>query len=98
MNDDNVPVVDNTSTESNYECMLTTVDNPFDPFEQFDEWLMFDIEKGYNTCGMLDRMSDVTNDLSQKEVDREIEKAIDEIIKCDFLDIYKKVKRRVVPS
>ena len=98
MNDDNVPVVDNTSTESNYECMLTTVDNPFDPFEQFDEWLMFDIEKGYDTCGMLDRMSDVTNDLSQKEIDREIEKAIDEIIKCDFLDIYKKVKRRVVPS
>ena len=98
MNDDNVPVVDNTSTESNYECMLTTVDNPFDPFEQFDEWLMFDIEKGYDTCGMLDRMSDVTNDLSQKEIDREIEKAIDEIIKCDFLDIYKQVKRRVVPS
>ena len=98
MNDDNVSVVDNTSTESNYECMLTTVDNPFDPFEQFDEWLMFDIEKGYDTCGMLDRMSDVTNDLSQKEIDREIEKAIDEIIKCDFLDIYKKVKRRVVPS
>ena len=98
MNDDNVPVVDNTSTESNYECMLTTVDNPFDPFEQSDEWLMFDIEKGYDTCGMLDRMSDVTNDLSQKEIDREIEKAIDEIIKCDFLDIYKKVKRRVVPS
>ena len=29
------------------ECMLTTIDNPFDPFEQFDEWLMFDKQKGY---------------------------------------------------
>ena len=81
-----------------YECMLTTVDNPFDPFDNFDEWLMFDMEKGYNTCGVLDRMSNVTNDLSQREVDTEIERAIDEIIKCDFLDIYKKVKKQKVPS
>ena len=27
--------------------MLTTVDNPFDPFEQFTSWFMFDEEKGY---------------------------------------------------
>lgn len=29
------------------KCMLTTVDNPFDPFEQFTSWFMFDEEKGY---------------------------------------------------
>ena len=86
--------VSTVATESNYECMLTTVDNPFDPFENFDEWLMFDMEKGYNTCGLLDRMSNVTDDLSQREVDNEIERAIDEIVKLDFLDIYKKVKRQ----
>lgn len=27
------------------KCMLTTVDNPFDPFEQFTSWFMFDEEK-----------------------------------------------------
>ena len=29
-------------------CALTTFDNPFDPFEQFNSWFMFDCEKGYN--------------------------------------------------
>ena len=29
--------------------MLTTIDNPFDPIEQFTSWFMFDNEKGYNS-------------------------------------------------
>lgn len=77
------------------EVMLTTFDNPFDPFEDFTSWFMFDIEKGYNTCGYVARIADTPDDLSQKEVDEEIERAIDEIIRYDFLNIYKKVKRNV---
>lgn len=78
------------------ECMLTTFDNPFDPFEQFVSWFLFDVEKGYNTCSYLARIVQLSDDLSQKETDDEIERAIDEIIKNDFLNIYKKVKREVV--
>ena len=37
--------------------MLTTVDNPFDPFEQFTSWFMFDEEKGYHTCSYLGRIA-----------------------------------------
>jgi hypothetical protein len=97
MNNDHVSSLDEKVKD--HECMLTTVDNPFDPFENFDEWLMFDMEKGYNTCGVLDRMSsNITNDLSQKEVDREIERAIDELIKNDFLDLYRKVTRFTAAS
>ena len=41
---------------NNNEFMITTFDNPFDPFYQFDEWLLFDNMKGYNTCGHLARL------------------------------------------
>ena len=72
--------------------MLTTHDNPYNPFEQFNEWFMFDaVEKGYNTCGHLARVADIEPDMSQIEVDRAIEEAIDIIIKNDFLNMYKKV-------
>ena len=73
--------------------MLTTFDNPFDPFEQFVSWNLFDIEKGYNTCSYLSRIANLSEDMSQKEENDEIERAIDEIIRYDFMNIYKKVKR-----
>ena len=72
------------------DCMLTTVDNPFDPFEQFTSWFLFDVEKGYNTCSHLARIAQLSDDMSQKEIDDEIDRAIDEIITYDFLNIYKK--------
>ena len=75
------------------EFMLTTFDNPFDPFEDFTSWWMFDIEKGYNTCAYLDRIAKITDDMTQKEKDAEIERAIDEIILYNPLNIYKKVKK-----
>lgn len=75
------------------ECMLTTVDNPFDPFEQFTSWRLFDLEKGYNCCERLARFVELPDDVSEQEENEIIENAIDEIIKYDFLDIYKKVRR-----
>lgn len=74
---------------------LTTFDNPYDPFDDFTSWFMYDVEKGYNTCGYLDRVSNVTDDMSQKEANEEIERAIDEIIELNPLNIYKKVRRQV---
>ena len=71
---------------------LTTIDNPFDPFEQFTSWFLFDVEKGYNSCSYLMRIAKISDDLSDEEKDLEIERAIDEIIKYDFMNIYKKVK------
>ena len=78
----------------NEDCMLTTFDNPFDPFEQFTSWFLFDIEKGYYTCAHLARIVNLSEDLSQIEEEREIDRAIDTIIENDFLNIYKKVKRQ----
>lgn len=78
------------------ECMLTTFDNPYNPFEQFDSWFLFDVEKGYNSCAYLGRIARTSDQFSEEENDREVERAIDEIIKYDFRNIYKKVKRKAV--
>lgn len=80
---------------SNYECMLTTFDNPYDPFEQFTSWFLFDVEKGYNSCAYLDRIAKIPDSYTNEERRIEIERAIDEIIKYDFMNIYKKVKKPV---
>lgn len=75
------------------EFMLTTIDNPFDPFEQFTSWFLFDVEKGYNSSSRLARIAKLSDEMTEKEVNEEIERAIDEIIQYDFMNIYKKVKR-----
>ena len=74
--------------------MLTTIDNPFDPFEQFTSWFLFDTEKGYNSCAYLARIARTSDQLSDEENNREIERAIDEIIKYDFMNVYKKIKKK----
>ena len=80
------------------ECMLTTFDNPYDPFEQFTLWFLFDVEKGYNTCSYLDRIADISDDMTELERNIEIERAIDEIIKYDFMNIRKKVRKSAATS
>lgn len=78
--------------------MLTTFDNPFDPFEQFTSWFMFDVEKGYNSCSYLARIAKLTDDMTDQEVNAEIERAIDEIIQYDFRNVYKKVSQATVTA
>lgn len=75
------------------KCMLTTFDNPYNPFDEFASWFMFDEEKGYHSCAYLGRIAKTSEQLSDEENAQEIERAIDEIIKYDFQNIYKKVKR-----
>lgn len=77
------------------KCALTTFDNPFDPFEQFTSWFLFDEEKGYHSTAYLGRIARTSDQLSEEENEVEIERAIDEIIKYDFRNIYKKVKKKI---
>jgi hypothetical protein len=75
--------------------MLTTIDNPFNPFDDFESWLMFDIEKQHFSCERLARIVNITDEMSPSEIDFETERAIDEIIKYDVEDIYQKVTRPI---
>jgi len=74
--------------------MITTIDNPYNPFTEFTSWFMFDTEKGYNSCSYLGRIARTSEQLSEEENNLEIERAIDEIIKYDFRNIYKKISNQ----
>lgn len=76
------------------KVMITTIDNPYNPFTDYDNWLTFDIEKGYYTCSKLARISNVTDDMTDKEMIEEEERAINRLIEIDPLDIYIKVNKR----
>lgn len=72
---------------------LTTNDNPYDPFDDFDKWFMFDNDHGYNSCSYLARIARTSDALTPNENNEELEQAIDDIIRLDFMNIYKKVVR-----
>ena len=74
--------------------MLTTLDNPFDPFNDFTSWYMFDCEKGHNTSSRLARIAIIDPEMSQKEVDDEMDRAMDFIVKYDLEDKYVKVQEK----
>lgn len=78
------------------EVMLTTFDNPYDPFDNFVEWFLFDVQKGYNTCSYLARVAKSSEEFSVAEDKAETERAIDEIINHDFLNIYRRVSRNPI--
>ena len=75
------------------QTMLTTIDNPYDPFTQFDDWFAFDEEKGYHSLSYLARIAKTSPDLSDYDEYMEIERAIDEIIRLNILGIYRKVTK-----
>ena len=74
-------------------AMLSTIDNPYDPFDNFSSWYMYDVESGYNSCAYLARIAKTSDQFTDAENDEEIERAIDEIIQYDFRNIYVKVKK-----
>lgn len=80
------------------KCALTTTDNPYDPFTQFDAWFRFDEDEGYHSCAYLARIARTSDQLSAVENEQEIERAIDDIVKYNPLGIYKKVKETVEPE
>jgi hypothetical protein len=81
------------STDYPTEYMLTTVDNPFDPFTQFDEWFAYDIKLGYNTTALLARVVVNSNDLSEPDQAVAIQNGIDEIVRENVSGMHRKVAK-----
>ena len=78
---------------------VTTTDNPFDPFTEWDEWYFSDLSKGYSTCERLDRLSNTSSQLSDELNNEELEQAIDQLVEVgavgkdgtivDYVKVYK---------
>lgn len=85
--------MDMTDTNEPTEYMLTTVDNPFNPFTQFDEWFEYDVKLGYNTASFLDRIVRTSHDLSEADQALAIQNAIDEIVQENVSGMWRKVSR-----
>lgn len=75
------------------DCMLTTMDNPFNPYFEWDSWYEFDHEKGYFCCEYLARISSDSYLLSDEFNDKESLFAIEEIILRDPDPNYCKIFR-----
>lgn len=79
----------------NGNVALTTFDNPYNPFTQFQKWFLFDTEKGHNSCAYLARIARTSDEFTKEENEKEIERAIDEIIQYDFMNKYKKIYKNI---
>lgn len=78
---------------SGMQHMLTTVDNPYDPFDRFDEWYAWDTIHGYYTAAYLARITITSSELSDRDQELAVEYAIDEIVRENILGVYRKVSR-----
>lgn len=72
---------------------LTTIDNPFDPFDEFDDWRRFDEQHGYCTLSLLARVCKSSDEMSEEMQNAAWNQAVDDILKYVQTGYYKKVKR-----
>lgn len=75
------------------DAMLTTFDNPYNPFDKYDDWYAYDLRVGYNTPGLLARIAVVSDELSEADQSVAIQQAIDEIVFENVSGMHKKVTR-----
>ena len=74
---------------------ITTVDNPFNPIDDFDNWWVFDREHNYATCELLDRFVVPTYRATEAQTNYAIEQAIDSIVELHPF-LYKKVTKETI--
>jgi hypothetical protein len=71
--------------------LLSTSDNPWDPWKDWDQWLAFDMQAGHHTLSYLARITVSSDELSQADQDLAVALAIDEIVRLNINGLYIKV-------
>ncbi|WP_458459241.1 hypothetical protein [Pseudobutyrivibrio sp.] len=80
---------------------VTTMDNPYDFFDEFDEWYAFDISHGYdvigqpyNTLNYVARIAQTNSDMTEEEYEDAVNEAVEDIIKMNLTGNYRKVVQK----
>lgn len=73
------------------QYLLTTVDNPYHPIDEYDAWRMFDMDHGYYTEQRLAKVAAISYNLTDLENQRNINSAIDDFIRLDEQNLYKRI-------
>jgi hypothetical protein len=75
---------------------VTTLDNPFNYFTDFDNWYRFDTDHSYNTCGYVARQAELlgySSEMSENRQTELINEAVERICQLNLLGIYKKITK-----
>ncbi len=64
--------------------MLTTTDNPWSPFDNWDEWFAWDTKAGYHTASLLARFVFNSEELSESVQQEIINEAIVELVEANW--------------
>lgn len=70
------------------EFLLTTIDNPYNPFKDYEAWLSWDMKAGYDTSGFLARMAAYSSALSDAEQEENIQATMREIVANNVTGMY----------
>lgn len=76
---------EDTGTE---QLMLTTSDNPYNPFTEWEKWYNFDTTRGYCTSAYLARVTKLSDEMSELEENLELQRAMKEIFRLNLTGNY----------
>lgn len=80
------------------QTMLTTKDNPYNPFDSYNDWYAWDAKHGYHTPSFLARVVVTSQELSEADQALAIDQAIDEIVDHDVTGMFVLVTKEVSDS
>ena len=68
------------------EIRITTVDNPYNPFTHWEQWIVFDKLKGYHTPERLAKVAPLSDRLTDTEIYESVEAGIEAMIRYGAID------------
>ena len=73
------------------DYMVTTIDNPWNPFVHYHEWLSYDMQHGYFTDQWMYVLTKTSNDLRPEEIEEQIDAGVTRLLEIDPYGLHVKV-------